>query len=89
MWGEVTNGAGNCPYRIALQLNRSADPQLELGVAYTQSSTPPFADYFMFAITGTLPRLPRATLHYRQAEPLRVRGVSCSDPAGIDRAGHG
>lgn len=59
MWGEVTNGAGNCPYRIALQLNRSTDPQLELGVVYTQSSTPPFADYFMFAITGTLPRLPR------------------------------
>lgn len=59
VWGEVTNGAGNCPYTIALQLNRSTDLQLELGVVYTQSSTQPFADFFMFAITGTLPRPPR------------------------------
>lgn len=57
VWGEVTNGAGNCPYTIALQLNRSTDLQLELGVVYTQSSTQPFADFFMFAITAIPPEL--------------------------------
>jgi hypothetical protein len=54
VFGE--NSQSTCPYTIALQLNQSSDPHLDLGVVYTQSSTStPFADYFMFAITGAYP----------------------------------